>query len=378
MESSIKTQKEALRRIGTQYLNTIKYIEKEMQDVIEGPKVPNLNLASIKKAKTPPKQASARSSSSFKLSDEDDVISNRSAFSHITEDINSHRSNSSRAKPAKLKRINPPLPPAIPMQSISLSYISDENISLEFEKIMSELEKDRNSKENPNSISMEKTIGGWKSDYESEGESLCLNLNPDEIKKALMVLKKARLLNSGAHQVLVKLAEMIKVPENSSNVELMLQLINIERKKNKASQRLSSRLKASGKPPTPTHAALMKKKVPIDLMGTSREKFMFSEDKSFNRTILSIENHLSPKDNEFINDAFNAHELNDVDLEDLLNVSSIVDNLGLISADTSLITDEKKMVLDTDELVKKMKNFNDMSENVPVKLNKKPKLSIMS
>lgn len=344
MESSIRIQKETLKRIGTQYLHTMNYIEKEIQEVIEGPKVPNLHLEVIKKNRTPSKLSSARSSSSMKLSDEEEIISNRSAFSFITEDIVSHRSNSSRPR-LPIKRLNPPLPPALPSPSINISYLSDENESVEFDKLMSELEKEkeRHFKENPNSISMEKTLGGWKSEYESEGESLCLNLNPDEIKKALMVLKKAKLLNAGGNHFLMKLAEMIKDSENSSNVELMLQLINIERKKNKNSQKFSSRSRASGKPPTPTHSSqARKKKLPIELVDTSREKFMFSEDKSFHRTILSIENHLSPKGNDFLDEDFAGQEMNDVNIHDLLNVSSIIDNLGLISADTSLIQEENE------------------------------------
>ena len=355
METSIRSQKETLQRIGTQYLTTINHIEKEIQDVIEGPKVPNLRLDNIKKSKTPSKPSSARSSSSHKLSDEDDIISNRSAFSFITEDVNSHRSNSSRPRPPQFKRQNPPLPPGLPNHSINISYASDENESLEFDKIMLELEKERNLKEAPGNVSMDKTIGGWKSEYESEGESISMNLNPDEIKRALTVLKKARLLNAGGNQFLLKLAEMIKEPENSSNVELMLQLINIERKKNKSSQKMSSRHRAFGKPPTPTNAAQLKKKVPTELVGTSREKFMFSEDKSFNRTILSTENHLSPKGHDFLDDDFASGDMNDVNIDDLLNVSSIMDNLGLISADTSLIQEENEK--------SRVNNYKNSSEN---------------
>ena len=341
MESSIHNQKAALQRIGTQYFNTISHIEREIQDVIEGPKVPNLYLENIAKSKTSSKPSSARSSCSHKLSDEEEIISNRSAFSFFAEEINSHRSNSSRPRPPQLKRQNPPLPPALPSPSINISYVSDENESLEFDKIMLELEKERIHKENSENISMEKTIGGWKSEYESEGD-ISMNHNPDEIKRALMILKKARLLNAGGNQFLLKLAEMIKEPENSSNVELMLQLIDIERTKNKASQRLYSRSRAIGKPPTPTNAVILRKRVPTELVGTSREKFMFSEEKSFDRTILSIENHLSPKGNDFLDEDFVDAEMNDVNIEDLLNVSSIIDGLGLISADNSIIQEENE------------------------------------
>lgn len=357
METSLKYQKETIRRIGTSYFTTIRSIEKELQDVLEGPKVPELKLANIKNTKTPPKGSSARSSSSLKLSDEDDLISNRSAFSYITEDLVSHRSNSSRARPI-IRRGNPPLPPGLPIQNCHTVNNSEINESYEFEKLMSEIEKDKKEKDNPNSISMEKSIGGWKSEYESE-DSVSFNLNSDDIKKALGVLKKARLLNAGNNQFLVKLAEMIKVPENSSNVELMLQLINIERKKGKVGQKSLARPKARGKPPTPTH--VNKKRLKSDLVGTARDKFLFPEET--NKTILSIDHHFSPKEHDFFEgSSIGRFSNNDVNLEDLLNVPSYVESLGLVSADNSFCNGEE---------VKGQvsKNLNEPDE-FPVKLKK--------
>lgn len=369
MESNLRLQKEALKRLGTQNLSKVKMIEKEIQEAIDGPKVPNLHLEGLKFVVAPSKPSSARSSVSLKPSDDEDVISNYSAFSYITEDIVSHRSNSSRPRPPNIKRPNPPLPPAVP-HSINNSYISEVNDSLEFEKLMQDIEKERASNQNPNSISMEKTMGGWKSEYESENESISFNLNADEIKKALEILKKARLLNAGNNQFLLKLAEMIRDPENSSNVELMLQLINIERKKNRVSTRSSSKLKKSGKPPTPTNSHL-KKKIPSDLVGTAREKFLFSDDKSFNRTILSIESPFSPRAAEFFEGNMPNAEANDVKLEDLLNVPSMIDGIGLISADTSMVQDEvprPKVIPRTREERKISRRSEEDYEDLPVKL----------
>ena len=344
METSLKYQKETIRRIGSSYFTTIRGIEKELQEALDGPKVPGLKLEHIKSTKTSVKGSSARSSSSFKLSDEDDIISNRSAFSYATEDVASHRSNSSRAR-AFVKRVNPPLPPTflvVPSgsatggtsENASEVNQSDINVSVEFEKLMSEIEKEKKFKDNPNSISMEKSFGGWKSEYDSE-ESVSFNLNSEEIKRALNVLKKARLLNAGSNQFLLKLAEMIKNPESSSNVELMLQLIEIERKKTKVSKRAGARVSGRGKPPTPTHLSV-KRRIPSDPNGTFREKFLFSDDKSFNRTILSNENHSSPQHQEIFDGSYLSNfSNNDVNLEDLLNVPSYVDSLGLANADNS-------------------------------------------
>jgi hypothetical protein len=364
METSLKYQRETIRRIGSSYFSSIRNIEKELQDALDGPKVPGLKLEQIKSSRTSVKGSSARSSSSFKLSDEDDLISNRSAFSYATEDLVSHRSNSSRAR-AMVRRVNPPLPPTLPALASGVATggtcvnAGDINESVEFEKLMNEIEKEKKYKDNPNSISMEKSIGGWKSEYESE-ESVSFNLNSDEIKKALIVLKKARLLNAGNNQFLLKLAEMIRNPESSSNVELMLQLINLERKKGKIGQRNAGRSKGRGKPPTPTNLAA-RRRVPSDPNGTSREKFLFSDEKSFNRTILSIENHFSPKDQEFFEgSSINQFSNNDVNLEDLLNVPSYVDSLGLANADNSFVT------LDEDKSINKY--LNEAPDEFPVRL----------
>lgn len=356
METSLKYQKETIRRIGTSYFTTIRSIEKELQDVLEGPKVPELKLTKINNTKTPVKGSSARSSSSMKLSDEDDLISNRSAFSYVTEDLISHRSNSSRARPI-VRRVNPPLPPCLPMQNSHMVNCSEINESYEFEKLMSEIEKDKKEKENPNSISMEKSMGGWKSEYESE-DSVSFNLNSDEIKKALVVLKKARLLNAGNNQFLLKLAEMIKKPENSSNLELMLQLINIERKKGKVGQKSLPKAKGRGKPPTPTH--VNRKRLQHDLVGTTRDKFLFPEET--NKTILSIDHHFSPKEHEFLDgSSIGRFTNNDVNLEDLLNVPSYVESLGLVSADNSFCNGEEVKVQNA-------KNINEQPDKFPVKL----------
>ena len=94
---------------------------------------------------------------------------------------------------------------------------------------------------------------------------------------------------------------------------------------------------------------------------------MFSEDKSFNRTILSIENHLSPKAHEFLDEAFEGENFNDVNLEDLLNVSSVVDNLGLLSADTSLVQEENNKPQiskpENEAMIKKQSNSKDSCIN---------------
>ena len=65
-----------------------------------------------------------RSNTSLRFSSDEDLISNRSAFSLGSEAGESHRSNSLVRKP---KRKIPPLPPVLQISSSSNSDILDDN-----------------------------------------------------------------------------------------------------------------------------------------------------------------------------------------------------------------------------------------------------------
>lgn len=101
------------------------------------------------------------------------------------------------------------------------------NYSVEFEKIMQEIEANRQETVyDPDKFSIEKSVGGWKSELESECENSSIH-NVSEIKKAISILHKANLLKPESRKILTKITDIVKNPENSNNLVLFLQLLNI-------------------------------------------------------------------------------------------------------------------------------------------------------
>lgn len=306
MESSLKAQKETLVRISQDYFTAMKKIESEINDVLVGPAVPSLNLKKLEK------KPSGRICSNRKYS-EKEFNTNRSSHSAFNENIPSFRSCSSR-----------------------------------------------------NMHSVGKTIKKCKGDRERNTGSLASFGKPDskdyngdsvsmqEIKEALSILKKANLINNSGNAQLLKIAELVKDPDNTSNVELMLQLIEIENRKNKVPD---SRVRNG-----PKKSRLRLKRVKADDMDdTSREKFKFSEEKSFNKTLLSNNNLLSPSHYEEGDFGHGKEEFNDVKLEDLLGVASLIEDLGLVSADNSIIET-------LEDETKREKELYSLREELPIKL----------
>lgn len=287
MESSLKSQKDTLLRISEDYFSTMKKIEAEIKDVLEGPTIPPLNLEKLHSKV----QSIALSNQKFTKNQSN---SNRSLLLRHDEDIASFRSHSSRIKHKKRKE--------------NLKFKEDNEKTNNFSANLKNLRMNERSED---SVSMQ------------------------EIKEALFILKKANLINNSGNAQLLKIAELVKDPENTSNVELMLQLIEIENRKNYGArdrQRVSS-----NKNQIRAHRA--KRSKFDDLDDTSREKFKMSEEKSFNKTLLSNENLLSPVNyDEGLDTEYAKEELNDVKLEDLLNVKSLIEDLGLVSADNSMCT----------------------------------------
>lgn len=307
MESSLKAQKETLMRISQDYFTSMKKIESEINYVLEVPAVPQLNLKKIHK------RPSGRNLSNQKYSKKE-FKTNRSSHSAYNDDIASFRSCSSRNMHSVGKTIK------------KCKGIQEENI---------------------NSLP---SFGKPESkDYQGESVSM------QEIKEALSILKKANLINNSGNAQLLKIAELVKDPDNTSNVELMLQLIEIENRKNRVpNSRLGNSQKKS--------RLRIKRKKPDDLDDTSREKFKFSEEKSFNRTLLSNNNLLSPNYHDEGQDFGNVKdELNDVKLEDLLNVASLIEDLGLVSADNSIIET-------VEDETKRDKELFSLRDELPIKL----------
>lgn len=335
MESSVKLQKEAIQRVNKNFLNEMKCIEKQLAEILDGPCVPGLRLEGIKNSSDHSRKSSGKSFGNYKTREED-ILSNQSAFSLISDDIGSFRSY------AKNK--------ANQNSFINQNHHTKSNKS----SIIHQNEKIINTHENIN-----KSTGKHITDNQTNSVSY------EEIKNALILLKKVNLINNSGNQELLILSEMIKDPEKSSNAELLIQLLDFQNQSNKKSFSNKSKV-----------AKPVKKKPVIfndmDLEGTSREKFKFIDEKSFNRTILSNENLLSPKnyeeylDNSFFTDK--NSEFNHVKLEDLLNVTSIIDNLGLLSAENSMIQEIDKISPREEPSKLKIDNIYD---DFPINTNKK-------
>lgn len=366
MESSLKIQRDTLNRISKNHFTVIKDIEHEINSVLKSPQLSNLNLDQLNKKSYPTSRRSSLQSSKHCKISEEEIISNPSAFSFITEEITSSRSCNTKAK-------------AFNKQSIK---IPSDKAKFHFQDNLSPVSFAQVIQDNSNR-SQKSTLKSPTFSIQSKHQLLNDSVSIDEIKEALIILKKAKLINKNGNQELLKLAEMIKDPTNSSNLELMLQLIDIESKKNYKNSSKKFSFKPQSKQSSNKHNLKISKI--IDNEGTSREKFKFIEDKSFNRTILSNENLLSPKnyedclDNSYINsnlqslhpmcieNSMQKDDTKEVKLEDLLNVASIMDDLGLISADNSIIQEFAPSPKNSNE-TKRSFSFDRSYDHIPVKL----------
>ena len=99
----------------------------------------------------------------------------------------------------------------------NLSHGSEANDSIEFERLMQEISANK-----VNEYGLDEK-SGWKSELDSEVESN----NISEIKNAISVLFKANLLQPESQQVLTKITDLAKKPEESEKLVLYLQLFSI-------------------------------------------------------------------------------------------------------------------------------------------------------
>ena len=354
MESSLKMQRDALSRISQEYFSAMNKIDHEINDVLQNPTVPALNLDQISPKKPNSKKSSSRKTSNCRSSQED-FISNSSAFSIFTEDIPSYRSLSTNNKNVSEKK------GVKKNEKIKLKIETNSNVEekdfkgIEIKEKKKDFDEDSKSNENLSD--------------NSKQERLTDSVSLQDIKEALLILKKANLINNSGNSQLLKIAEMVKDPENTSNLELMLQLIEIENRKNKCPNE-----KNKVKRPSNPRIKIKKSKV-AELVDTSREKFRFSDEKSFNRTILSNEFLLSPKNfDEGLDFIFSGkEELTDVKLEDLLNVNSLIEDLGLVSADNSLLNLNENQIstIQYDDETNRENFLFNQYEEIPVKSSKK-------
>lgn len=161
-----------------------------------------------------------------------------------------------------------------PSITFSVHSYHSSNDSIEFEKLMAEQDRLREANnETQVNVSIEKSMGGWKSEFESETESNSI-VNPDEIKSAISVLKKYNLLDPGAEKLFGKISAAALDPESSQNIEFLLQLLNLQGKDTQFSNDLACT--------------------------TPKGHFMLPEDFEMGRTMLSSENPItSRKDGDF-------------------------------------------------------------------------------
>ena len=176
--------------------------------------------------------------------------------------------------------------------SISMSVHSNHssNDSIEFEKCMAEQDKLRPvPSENQSNISIDKSFGGWESEYESEA-ACTSGVNAEESKSAISILQKANLLDPHSGNILGKLSEAVLNPDSSQNIELLLQLLNMQGKSG-CSPRLSIH--------KPNLSTSKYRRLRDDLACTTpKSRFILPEDFDMGRTILSSENPITARHDE--------------------------------------------------------------------------------
>ena len=103
-----------------------------------------------------------------------------------------------------------------------------QNYSMEFDKLMKEIEATKTEECYDNDkISIDKTFGGWKSEFESEGDSHSRIYDSSEIRNAISILYRANLLKPESRPILSKITQIVKKPGNSANLALFLQLFKL-------------------------------------------------------------------------------------------------------------------------------------------------------
>ena len=104
------------------------------------------------------------------------------------------------------------------------------NTSREFDELMQNLSLGQEFGMDNSRISMEKNMGGWASEYDSDKESR--GTDNEDVKQAIKILMKANLI--GEENSLHKLGELLGENQGAENLELLIQLIDIQ-SKNKVS-----------------------------------------------------------------------------------------------------------------------------------------------
>ena len=115
------------------------------------------------------------------------------------------------------------------------------NDSVEFERCMAELDKNQSFRpDDPCEISIEKSFGGWKSEFDSECES-SFAANHEEVRSAIQVLEKAELLQPKYLNRLGNILDLLAEEGRFENIEQVLNCIEMKNQFN------------STKPPLPRY-----------------------------------------------------------------------------------------------------------------------------
>ena len=100
------------------------------------------------------------------------------------------------------------------------------NDSVEFERCMAELDKNKSLRpDNSCDISIEKSFGGWKSEFDSECES-SFNSNHEEVRSAIQVLEKANLLQPKYATRLGNILELLIEDGKFENIDQVLNCVD--------------------------------------------------------------------------------------------------------------------------------------------------------
>lgn len=305
MEISVEHQRQTLQRMDFEHRSQLEEMELEIQQTLEEPlkhtKPGDIIITQITETKS---STSGHKNSSGIILDQLITESDQEPLEESLQSIESLQMLNTQTEPVEkaVKSNNLRLPdikmgPMLNIQSVNNSYLTDSHASSVFDRLIDEAEEQGNK---------EKIPDGWNPDMESENESFSVENRSEEIRKALKILHKFNLLNP--HKVL-KLAEIMNSPDKSSNLELILQIMNIQsnkKKKQHPSLRITNpHLSSSGKPPTPTDKSNWKKQLsiqgsqeppPQDLACTTpKSAFLFPEENEYNKTIISTDNPSSSR-----------------------------------------------------------------------------------
>lgn len=229
------------------------------------------------------------------------------------------------------------LRPAISHSPARAPSPEDSQISEQYDQLMDELAAQQ-AQVNVLGVSMDKDVGGWDSSLDSEHPSFVASASADEIKRALMYLKKASLFSPVTftqrnQHVLQQLGQLLVDSKDPSDAEAAVLLIKAQQRKNTHERKQSF----PPKPPTPPHKPGWKRSLhisqpveaSIDLASTTpKGEMMHAIEGPLDKTLTSnppqSTHSLHPNEEHPWKPEAKEDSLLDVKLEDILKVPSFM------------------------------------------------------